>query len=111
MDYEITLTKYVNFAPRTEVEEILQNCRTIISTLVGTVPLNRGFGVTWDHLDKPLPIARARMREAVIDAIHEHEPRAVVRSVRFDENIDDVMEGIIRPRVVVTIGEDEEDEL
>ena len=58
VDYLVTLDSTVNFAPKTEVEEILQNVRTILATRLGTVPLHRGFGVTWEHIDKPLHVAK-----------------------------------------------------
>ena len=53
MKYKVTLDEKINFAPDSEVEEILQNIRTILSTRIGTVPLDRDFGTTWEHIDKP----------------------------------------------------------
>ena len=109
-DYLVTLDSTVNFAPKTEVEEILQNVRTILATRLGTVPLHRGFGVTWEHIDKPLHVAKMLTRVAVIDAISEFEPRAHVESVEFEESSEDAMQGILRPRVIVSVGDEEEDE-
>lgn len=110
-DYIVPLTGGVNFAPKDEVSEILQNVRTIINTRIGTVPLDRDFGVSWDHVDKPIAVARAAMIEEVIEAVHEYEPRATIRSVNFEETEEDAMEGVTRPRVVVSIGGSEEDAL
>lgn len=111
-NYIVSLSGRVNFSPATETEEILQNVRTILATRVGTVPLDRDFGVSWEHVDKPIAIARAMMMEEVIEAVQEYEPRATIRSISFDETEGDAMEGITRPRVVVSIGDDdEEDEL
>lgn len=109
MIYEVTLEDKVDFAPATEVAEILQNIRTILTTRQGTVPLDRGFGLTWEHIDKPLPIARSLQQAAIIEAIEQYEPRATVQSVEFDDNVTDAMEGILKPRVIVSIGDDEED--
>ncbi|MGN1149824.1 MAG: GPW/gp25 family protein, partial [Sutterella sp.] len=113
MRYAVDLLREVNFAPESETEEILQNVRTILATQVGEVPLDRAFGVDWEALDQPLPVARALMQSAIADAIEEYEPRAKVLSVGFDDTADDAMEGITRPHVIVSIGdeEDEEDEL
>ena len=69
MRYSVELTAAVDFHPATETEEILQNVRTILATRVGSVPLDRGFGLTWEHVDKPYPVARSLMTAAVIEAI------------------------------------------
>lgn len=110
MNYVVTLSKSVNFAPQTEVEEILQNVRTIIATRVGTVPLDRGFGIPYDAVDAPVAVSRALMQSAIIEAIQAYEPRANVKAVYFDESEADAADGIIRPRVVISIGTDEEEE-
>lgn len=105
--YTVTLSSQVDFAPSDEVREILQNVRTILSTRKGSVPLGRDFGLTWAHIDKPMPVAKMLMRSEVIDAIEEYEPRATVVSVDFDEDTASAMDGILKPRVVVQIGEEE----
>lgn len=110
MKYKVTLDNKINFAPESETEEILQNIRTILSTRIGTVPLARDFGTTWEHIDKPYPVAKALMQSVVIDAITENEPRATVEAVEFDDEAADAMEGILRPIVIVSIGQDEEEE-
>lgn len=109
-DYLVTLDSAVNFAPETEALEILQNVRTILRTRIGTVPLDRSFGITWEHIDKPLPVAKMLMQVAVIDAIAEFEPRAEVKSVEFEEDTEDAMQGVLRPRVVISIPEENEEE-
>ena len=69
--YTVTLSSQVDFAPSDEVREILQNVRTILSTRKGSVPLDRDFGLTWAHIDKPMPVAKMLMRSEVIDAIED----------------------------------------
>lgn len=108
--YIVSMLDGVNFAPATEVEEILQNVRTILSTRVGTVPLDRSLGVSWEMIDQPLPIAKMELIQAVIEAIDTYEPRARVESVDFEESTEDAMQGILRPRVIVSLGDEEEDE-
>ena len=106
MIYTITtLDTAVDFAPATEVEEILQNVRTILKTRIGTVPLNRSFGVSWEHVDKPLPVAKAMMQAMVVEAIQAYEPRAIVKSVTFPDNLTDAMDGLIKAVVKVSIEE------
>lgn len=108
MKYTVTLNGAVDFAPANETAEILQNVRTILVTLIGSVPLFRIFGTSFEHIDEPYPIARALMQSAVIEAIESYEPRARVESVMFDETLPNAMDGILLPRVVVSIGEEEE---
>ena len=106
MIYTITtLDAAVDFAPATEVEEILQNVRTILKTRIGTVPLNRSFGVSWEHIDKPMPVAKALMQATVIEAIQAYEPRATVKSVTFGDDATDMMEGLLKATVKISIEE------
>lgn len=92
----------VDFAPSTRTAEVLQNVRTILNTRLGTVPLARDFGITWDHVDMPISVAKSVMQGVVIDAIEEFEPRAKVESVAFDG---DGADGILRPSVIISIRE------
>lgn len=91
----------VDFAPGSLQAEVLQNVRTILATRVGTVPLDRNFGVNWDYLDKPMPVAQARIQQEVIAKIRRYEPRAVVVSVGVEP--DNAVEGQLRPRVRIRI--------
>lgn len=107
-EYAVSLDGAVDFAPPTEVHEILQNIRTILNTRIGSVPLDRDFGISWEHLDKPVQVAKTRMMVDVIDAIEKHEPRAKVREVKFENS--DAAEGILKPVVIVSIGDENEEE-
>lgn len=109
MNYIVNLNKGIDFAPSSEEAEILQNVRTIISTLKESVPLDRSIGVSWEHVDMPVPVARMMFKVAVIDAVNEREPRANIESIEYEDNEDDLMEGIGNPRVIVSIGEEEEE--
>lgn len=104
----VTALSEVDFAPSSEAAEVVQNVRTILATRVGTVPLDRDFGVSWEHLDKPLPVARALMQSEVIESIARYEPRANIEAVEFEESEQDAMEGISRPRVILNMREDNE---
>ncbi|WP_282164358.1 GPW/gp25 family protein [Turicimonas muris] len=104
----VTLSEDIVFNPPDVVSEILQNVRTIISTRIGTVPLDRDFGLSWDAVDEPLPIAQVRMRLAVIEAVKKYEPRAKVVSVELQDDIDKALEGIAVASVTVMIEEENE---
>lgn len=100
MKYTVALDGSVDFAPSSTAAEILQNVRTILNTRLGTVPLARDFGISWDAVDRPLNVARTIMQGVVTDAIMEFEPRARVEAVTFDG---DGMDGVLKPTVIISI--------
>lgn len=104
----VTALSEVNFAPTSERDEVVQNVRTILATRVGTVPLDRSFGISWEHLDKPLPVARSLMQAEVIESIARYEPRANVEAVEFEETESESLEGVSRLRVILNLGENNE---
>lgn len=108
MEYEVSLTEKVDFAPSTVAKEVLQNVRTILDTVVGTVPLERNIGISWDYVGKPMLVAMDMLRIAVNDAISRQEPRAQILSIKFDKpenNIEFAEQGILKPRVRIYIDE------
>lgn len=105
MNYVVSLDAEIDFSPSTEVIEILQNVRTILSTRKGSVPLNRDFGLSWSYVDMPTPVAQMQMRSEIMDAIEAYEPRAKVVSVEFNSSQTDGIDGCLRPVVTVSIGE------
>ena len=76
----------IDFAPSTEYEEILQNVKTICTTIKGTVPLDREFGIDGGIVDIPANIAKAQISAKIIEAVRLYEPRANVVKVTFRES-------------------------
>lgn len=89
----------IDFNPSTEEEEILQNLRTILSTIKFSVPLDRSFGIAADFVDAPTPEARALAENAYFKAIREYESRAVVEKITWEADND----GILTARIEVSI--------
>lgn len=87
----------------TGITEILQNVRTILDTIKGTVPFDREFGLNITFLDRPLPAAMAEFRGESISAIERLEPRVSVTSVDFVAKPDEAMDGKLYPVVSVNI--------
>ena len=87
----------------TGVAEILQNVRIILSTIRGTVPLDREFGVSLNVIDLPQPEAMAAYRGEAVQAVEKYEPRVSVVSVDFKAKPDDAMDGRLFPVVRVRI--------
>ena len=90
----------VSFAPGNELEEILQNVRTILTTMKGSVPLDRDFGLDGSVLDRPVSALRAILTTNIIEAVEKYEPRVKVKEVNF---AGDAEEGIVIPTVRVVI--------
>lgn len=79
--------EWVNFAPESVPEEVGQNIRCIVSTLLGSAPGAREIGVDYSDLqDEPVPILRARLGGMIATAILEQEPRARPVSIDFTES-------------------------
>ena len=90
----------VSFAPGNELEEILQNVRTILTTMKGSAPLDRDFGLDGSVLDRPVNALRAVLTTNIIEAVEQYEPRVKVTQVSFSGNAD---EGVVIPTVRVVI--------
>lgn len=92
----------INFSP-TATEEILQNISTILATAKYSVPLDRGFGLTQEFLDKPHSVAKTMIVSDVMDAIEAYEPRVTVIEITF--SIDESSPGLLIPTVEVEVNE------
>jgi len=53
----------VNLFPQTVIEEILQNVSVLLTTVVGSVPLDRNLGINATFID--VPAQRAMMKLAI----------------------------------------------
>lgn len=89
----------------TGITEIIQNVKTICSTLKGTVPLRRDIGVEGDFLDKPLPVAKALAAARFTEAVETFEPRVQVKRVTFESDTASAMDGRLVPVVRIFIRE------
>lgn len=104
--YRITVDNTVNIMPSTELEEILQNVRTILSTVKGTVPLDRGLGVDRKILDLPISVAQAKISAAVVKAVNEQEPRVRVQKIFYEQSDAESLDGKLLPTVDVELVEE-----
>ena len=87
------------------VNEVIQNIKTILSTVKYTVPLHRDFGIDPTYIDAPAPASRALFTADVVRAIKEHEPRAEVVSVLWSETKTNLIDGVLVPVVRIRIKE------
>lgn len=73
----------IDWAPKTTLDEVVQNVRTLLATETGSVPLARAMGTPQDAVDDPENVAGARLRAAVIRAVRAYEPRVKASSVKL----------------------------
>ena len=79
------MTVSLEFLNETEERRNIATClRTLYGTPVGSVALDRDFGLDWSFLDLPLPAARARLESEIIRKTMKYEPRVSVREVRWE---------------------------
>ncbi|MBQ7578198.1 MAG: GPW/gp25 family protein [Synergistaceae bacterium] len=89
----------INFAPVNELQEILQNVRTILTTYKFSVPLDREFGISATFLDEAQPRAIALLSSEIAEAINLYEPRAKLREINFNGDSDGRFYPVIRVRL------------
>ncbi|GAK06025.1 hypothetical protein JCM19037_4577 [Geomicrobium sp. JCM 19037] len=81
-------------------EEILsQNLKMLFTTPLGSVPLDRDYGINMDVVDAPLPIARGRLIVEYEDKIRRFYPQLRIKEVTFTGN---AHTGLLIPKVVIT---------
>lgn len=91
----------IDWAPMTEVDEIIQNVRTILRTAQFSVPLERRLGISGAFIDSPMTDnEEAMLREEIFNVIKMYEPRAVVTEITFER---EPLTGVLKPRIEVDI--------
>ena len=93
----------INMFPKTILEEILQNVRVLLSTIRGTVPLDRELGLTNSFIDEPSPRGMMQLAILAIETIQDYEPRVEVTEIDFEPRMVDAMDGRLFPAVKVRI--------
>lgn len=101
MQYEVSVKapEIIDIAPKNDVNEILQNVRTILATTKGTIPLDREFGIDGSVIDMSTMQAQAYLTNEIFQAIRRYEPRVSIDNITFDGEI----AGKLIPKVVITI--------
>ena len=78
--------------PETELEEIIQNVKTIVSTPKGSVPLMRDFGVSWQVIDTLTPELEMKIKEEIYLQVERWEKRAKLKKVNISSKQDGISE-------------------
>lgn len=80
--------------------EVLRNVRIITTTIKGSVPYDRDFGLDPEFIDAPIVLAKELYTIEVLVNIRKYEPRANVQHVNFEQ---EAINGLLIPKVVITI--------
>lgn len=81
-----TLLQNIDLAPPNVYQEVLQNVAVIIDTWENTCPLLRELGLPARLIGRPLTVVKNIMVGQLYDQIEQHEPRAILGSISFEEN-------------------------
>jgi len=74
----------IQITPKTEIEEIMQNIKTILSTYKGTVPLMRDFGIDPNLIDQlQTESFKQKLKNEIITQIEKYEKRVKVKSINL----------------------------
>lgn len=71
----------IDLNPSSSDKEILQNVITICTTLKGSRPMDREFGISPFMVDAPMVSEQARITNEIVQAVNKYEPRAQVVNV------------------------------
>ncbi|WP_110933804.1 GPW/gp25 family protein [Paenibacillus bouchesdurhonensis] len=95
--------EWVNFNPTTLQDEVGQNIRTIVTTILGSVPGSRSIGMDV-VIDEPINVLTARIAAEIMVAVSEQEPRAVIASVEVIESSEEsAIYGRLSPVIKYTL--------
>ncbi len=81
--------------------DILRCLNVLYSTPLGTVALDREFGLDWSVLDLPLEMAKGRLTIEIIEKTRKYEPRVEVVKVCFDTQLVEGLNGKLAGNVVL----------
>lgn len=103
-EYNLIATKEQLQIGLTGIDEIIQNIRIIVTTIKGTLPLDRGFGVKGDFIDLPAPIAKAVLISEIAEEIEKQEKRVKITRVEFLETENtEAIDGKLTPKIFFKI--------
>ena len=70
--------------------ERIARLKLLLTTRVGTVVLDRDFGIEMSFIDKPVPVANRLYMLAVVRKIKKYEPGLIVNSITFKHDSNDL---------------------
>jgi hypothetical protein len=80
--------------------DVCRCLNVLYATRMGTLALDRDFGIDWSFLDQPMEMAKAMIESELITKTRKYEKRAVVERVLWEGNYTN---GNIQPKVVIAL--------
>lgn len=71
-----------------EAEDIRRCLTALYSVREGEQPLDRGFGLSQEYLDQPMPVAQNMLALEIIGKTSRYEPRVSVDKVEYEHGSD-----------------------
>ena len=81
-------------------QDVLRCLRVLLGSAIGSLALDRDFGIDWSFLDQPLLTARAMLEQELIQKIRRYEKRVNVTEIQWTG---DSLSGQMIPKVVVEL--------
>lgn len=82
--------------PGSLAEEVGQNLMVLLLVLRGTQPLERGLGMSWNQVDRPIQQVQTDVAMELYDQVDRYEPRAEIVSVSCEG---DPLTGRVVPKI------------
>lgn len=82
----------------TITSDIKKGLKLLFQTRVGTVALDRDFGIDMAFLDMPINTAKRLFSIEIIQKAKKYEPRASIKAITF---IEDAETGKLQPKVEI----------
>lgn len=80
-------------------EQEIEDLRSLYTTFEGTIPLNRGAGISIEILSKPIEEAKELYRIEIIKKTRTYSDKVEIKKITFET---DSESGSIKPKVVIT---------
>lgn len=78
--------------------DIINSLNMLITTPMGTVALDRDYGIDTSFLDMPINLAKQMFCAEIITKSRKYEPRITIKKIEFEQNQD----GAITPKLLIT---------
>lgn len=89
----------VEISSNTQIsQDIIDGLKILWQTPVGTVVLDRDFGVNMSFIDMPIPKAKQMYTVEIITKTKKYEPRISIKKITF---VEDPMNGKLNPRIEI----------
>lgn len=91
MRYLIRSDGIINYNPRNEIEDVMRNVHMILRIIQTEQPLDRGFSLDSEIIDKKVTQVRHYLFSFMIKKLREYEPRAVLKNLDIEIENDEIV--------------------